>query len=116
MAHCSFCGAEIPRGTGLLYIKKDAKNYWFCSRKCEKNLIQLRRKPRNQPWTAEAKTNKEVAKATAEHREAKPEPEKSPAKVAKAEQKEAKPSKGPEKAEKKSGRKRDDSEETGEDA
>ena len=61
MANCSFCGTTIPAGTGLMYIKKDAKILWFCSRKCEKNMLQLGRKPRNEPWTAEARAAKQAA-------------------------------------------------------
>lgn len=61
MMNCSFCGEPIPAGTGLLYIKKDAKTLWFCSRKCEKNLLLLGRKPRNEPWTAEARATKQAA-------------------------------------------------------
>jgi large subunit ribosomal protein L24e len=61
MAQCSFCGTDIPAGTGLMYVKKDAKVLWFCSRKCEKNLVVLGRKPRNEPWTAEARAAKAAA-------------------------------------------------------
>jgi len=51
MVKCSFCGKTIPQGTGLMYVKKDAKIIYFCSRKCEKNLLKLKRKPRTQKWT-----------------------------------------------------------------
>jgi len=51
MALCSFCGNEIPKGTGSMLVKKDAKILWFCSRKCEKNMISLGRNPRNIRWT-----------------------------------------------------------------
>jgi large subunit ribosomal protein L24e len=62
MTNCSFCGKEIPKGTGTMFIKKDAKVFWFCSNKCEKNMLKLNRKPRNKAWTAEAKSVKESAK------------------------------------------------------
>ncbi len=52
MVKCSFCGTEIPPGTGLMYIKKDSKIFHFCSRKCEKNMIQLRRKPNVTKWSS----------------------------------------------------------------
>ena len=61
MAQCTFCGMEIPKGTGTMYVKKDAKVLWFCSSKCEKNLLHLGRKPRNKTWTAEAHAAKAAA-------------------------------------------------------
>jgi large subunit ribosomal protein L24e len=48
---CSFCGNEIEPGTGRMYIKKDGTIYNFCSSKCRKNLILLRRVPRWTEWT-----------------------------------------------------------------
>lgn len=48
---CSFCGEEIEPGTGKVFIKKDGKVLYFCSRKCEKNLIKLKRNPRKLKWT-----------------------------------------------------------------
>jgi len=49
--NCSFCGAEIDAGTGKLYIKKDGTKYNFCSNKCQKNLVDLKRVNRNVKWT-----------------------------------------------------------------
>ena len=51
MANCTFCGQPIPFGTGKMYIKKDAKVLWFCSRRCEKNLRDLKRNPRDAGYT-----------------------------------------------------------------
>ena len=48
---CSFCGADIEPGTGKLYIKKDGTKYNFCSNKCQKNQIGLKRVNRNVKWT-----------------------------------------------------------------
>jgi len=48
---CSFCGKEIERGTGMKYVKNDGKIFYFCSRKCEKNMIILKRKPIRTKWT-----------------------------------------------------------------
>ena len=53
MANCTFCGISIPKGTGKLFVQKDGKTLNFCSNKCEKNLLVLRRKPRNITWTNE---------------------------------------------------------------
>lgn len=50
---CTFCGKNINFGTGKMYIKKDAKIFYFCSMKCEKNMLKLKRKPRTTRWTAE---------------------------------------------------------------
>lgn len=47
----------------MMYVKKDAKIFYFCSRKCEKNMIILGRKPRNITWTAEHRLAKAQAMA-----------------------------------------------------
>jgi len=62
MAKCSFCGNDFERGTGKMYVKKDAKIFYFCSTKCEKNMLKLKRKPRNVKWTQEAISIKKVSK------------------------------------------------------
>ncbi|MBR9676591.1 50S ribosomal protein L24e [Candidatus Woesearchaeota archaeon] len=51
MAKCDFCGKIITAGTGKKYIKKDGKILDFCSLKCEKNMVKLRRKPRATRWS-----------------------------------------------------------------
>lgn len=51
MVKCSFCGYNITPGTGTLFVKKDGKTLDFCSRKCEKNMLVLKRKARNLKWT-----------------------------------------------------------------
>jgi len=51
MVKCSFCGKEIEKGTGKMYVKKDAKILNFCTNKCEKNLIKLKRKPIQTRWS-----------------------------------------------------------------
>jgi large subunit ribosomal protein L24e len=48
---CSFCGNEIELGTGKMFVKRDGKVFYFCSRKCEKNMLELRRNPRKLKWT-----------------------------------------------------------------
>ncbi|MBS3159782.1 50S ribosomal protein L24e [Candidatus Woesearchaeota archaeon] len=50
---CGFCGKEIEKGTGLLFVYKIGKTINFCSKKCEKNTLKLKRKPRNHKWTEE---------------------------------------------------------------
>jgi large subunit ribosomal protein L24e len=48
---CSFCGYSIERGTGKTVVRKDGTLLNFCSRKCEKNLLELKRNPLQTPWT-----------------------------------------------------------------
>lgn len=48
---CSFCGADIEPGTGKMYVKRDGTKYNFCSNKCQKNQIGLKRVNRNVKWT-----------------------------------------------------------------
>ena len=55
MVKCSFCGIEITRGTGKIFVKKDSKILYFCSSKCEKNMLKLGRKPRTKKWTKESR-------------------------------------------------------------
>lgn len=58
---CTFCDKEIARGTGKMYVKNDGKVFHFCSRKCEKNMLQLGRVPRRTRWTGIAHTEKKAA-------------------------------------------------------
>ncbi len=55
MAKCSFCGVNITKGCGKMFVQTDGKILNFCSNKCEKNLFKLKRKPRDLKWTAEAR-------------------------------------------------------------
>jgi len=50
MRKCSFCGREIEKGIGKMYVKKDGTVYFFCGSKCEKNMIKLKRVPRRVKW------------------------------------------------------------------
>lgn len=51
MVKCSFCGKVIPKATGLMYIKKEGTILHFCSKKCEKNTLKLRRSKTKTRWT-----------------------------------------------------------------
>ncbi|MEW6749062.1 MAG: 50S ribosomal protein L24e [Candidatus Micrarchaeota archaeon] len=55
MANCSFCEEPIQKGTGLVYAKKDGTILNFCSSKCKKNSLTLRREGRRQKWTEAAR-------------------------------------------------------------
>ena len=62
MVKCSFCGKDLQNGTGKMYVKADGKIFHFCSKKCEKNQLKLRRKGRNVKWTDVAVALKNKAK------------------------------------------------------
>ena len=61
---CSFCKAEIRPGTGKMFVKRDGSVLFFCSSKCEKNMLKLGRKSRKVKWVskqkAKAKTEAEA--------------------------------------------------------
>ncbi len=69
---CSFCGKEIEPGTGRMYVRKDGSVLYFCSSKCYKNMIELKRVPRRVTWTAEYEKEKKVRTSSKEE-EKKPE-------------------------------------------
>jgi len=50
MVKCSFCGGQIEQGTGKTYVYKTGKIDQFCSSKCEKNLLKLKRNPTKIKW------------------------------------------------------------------
>jgi len=51
MAKCTFCGDNLNPGTGKMFVQKDGKILYFCSSKCEKNMLKLRRKPIATRWS-----------------------------------------------------------------
>lgn len=63
---CSFCQNELKPGTGKMFAKKDGKLLFFCSSKCENNLLKLGRKPRLTAWTESFRVEKAAAKKAAE--------------------------------------------------
>lgn len=63
MTICSFCNDELPKGTGYLYAKKDGTISYFCSGKCRKNQLYLKREGRRQKWTRASRMFKEREKA-----------------------------------------------------
>ncbi|UCH88883.1 MAG: 50S ribosomal protein L24e [Thermoplasmata archaeon] len=52
---CTFCGNEIEPGSGMMYVKKDASIFHFCSSKCKKNMVKLKRVPRRTLWSKKYK-------------------------------------------------------------
>ena len=65
MSKCNFCGNEIEKGTGLIFVEKIGKVLHFCSSKCENN-VELGRKPKHTRWTQEFKKQKGKLSADAE--------------------------------------------------
>lgn len=61
MATCYFCGDEVKKGAGILYAKKDGTIINFCSSKCRKNSLKLKREGRRVKWTKNAKAFKAKA-------------------------------------------------------
>lgn len=59
MARCSFSGEEIPKGKGMMYVKKDGTVFHFCSSKCKKNFLKLKREGRRKKWTQASREFKE---------------------------------------------------------
>ena len=60
--NCTFCGKHIAQGTGKIFVQKDGKILHFCSNKCEKNMLVLKRKPRQTTWTEEYQAVKKGVK------------------------------------------------------
>jgi large subunit ribosomal protein L24e len=43
-------------GTGKMFVKKDGSTLFFCSSKCEKNMLKLGRSPRNVKWVSKGES------------------------------------------------------------
>ena len=84
---CNFCGAEIEKGTGMLHAYKDGTVYSFCSRKCEANMLKLKRKPQKAKWTARYHEEKAIRMHGKEKKEKAVKKEKVKTKASRAERK-----------------------------
>lgn len=69
MSICTFCGKEIEKGTGKMFVYANGKIAYFCSRTCEKNLHKLKRKPLRTPWTAEYRREHKKGQSSPQRRE-----------------------------------------------
>lgn len=47
---CSFCGGEVEPGTGIMYVMLDGSIRWYCSSKCFKSAVKLKRDARRVGW------------------------------------------------------------------
>jgi large subunit ribosomal protein L24e len=75
---CSFCGKEIEPGTGRMFIKKDGTVFLFCSNKCSKNMVDMKRVPRRTTWTRAYAREKDARMATAPAPKAEEKPAEAP--------------------------------------
>jgi large subunit ribosomal protein L24e len=99
---CSFCGRNIEKGTETIFVTNKGKAMYFCSRKCEKNILKLGRKARKVKWTEEYRSEKSIRlrgltpkpeekkEAPVEKKEKKPKAEKKAEDAPKAEKPKAK--------------------------
>lgn len=51
MPYDSFSNEDIPKGTGVMYVKKDGTVLYFKSSKTLKNMLKLKREGRKVRWT-----------------------------------------------------------------
>lgn len=57
---CSYCGSEIKKGTGIMYVYRIGDISYYCSNKCMKNDIFMGRKI-NKKLAAKTAPAKKVA-------------------------------------------------------
>ncbi|MHA2053869.1 MAG: 50S ribosomal protein L24e [Candidatus Hodarchaeales archaeon] len=43
---CNFCGHNVEAGTGMAFVRKNGQLVRFCSRKCQRALLDFKRDPR----------------------------------------------------------------------
>ncbi|MFH0798218.1 MAG: 50S ribosomal protein L24e [Candidatus Woesearchaeota archaeon] len=55
MVNCSFCNKALERGTSKMFVYTSGKILYFCSQKCEKNMLKLNRKSRTTKWASTEK-------------------------------------------------------------
>lgn len=55
MPKCSFCKEELEQGTGKMFVWNSGKIDFFCSSKCEKNMMKLGREPSKTKWITKKK-------------------------------------------------------------
>ena len=67
MTKCNFCGRERIPIRGVHLIKNDGSVNFFCSSKCRKNALKLKRDKRRLKWTESY--HEEKAKLALKHNE-----------------------------------------------
>lgn len=58
---CSYCANEVPRGSGIMYVHKTGNINYYCSSKCYKNDVILKRKISKKNVFREKKAEKQAA-------------------------------------------------------
>jgi large subunit ribosomal protein L24e len=48
---CAYCKKEVEKGRGIIIVRKDGKTLDFCSSKCERNMLKLKRNPNKRKWS-----------------------------------------------------------------
>ncbi|MCK5304365.1 MAG: 50S ribosomal protein L24e [Candidatus Heimdallarchaeota archaeon] len=48
---CSYCGKDVEHGCGMLYVQRTGTVLTFCSNKCKKSQLVLKRDPKKLKWT-----------------------------------------------------------------
>lgn len=48
---CSYCGKEVEPGRGILFVQRSGSVLSFCSNKCKKSQLVLKRDPKKLKWT-----------------------------------------------------------------
>jgi large subunit ribosomal protein L24e len=68
MVKCVFCGREENSFKGVHLIGNNGSVSYFCSSKCRKNTLNLKRDKRNFKWTAayHEEREKKIARAVVE--------------------------------------------------
>jgi len=69
MVKCSFCGLQIQKGTGKMFVKVNGTVFFFDSNKCEENLLKLHRSPAKSKWTQAWHQSKAAAAKTKSKKE-----------------------------------------------
>ncbi len=54
MPRCAQCNADIEKGTGIAYVRKNGNIKYFCSNRCLKNNVVHNRKPNKKEIKASA--------------------------------------------------------------
>ena len=56
---CTFCGSDIPKGTGKMFVRNTGEIFYFDKSKCEKNFFMGREKKKLKWIRTEKKSKKE---------------------------------------------------------
>ena len=63
MIKCVFCGKEENEFKGINFVKNDGSVNFFCSSKCKRNSLKLKRDKRKVRWTEAFHERRDKARA-----------------------------------------------------